>query len=115
MKLKTFVARGLTFGIVLNYLSVLSFANAEITNRYQTLEGEYITIDDSSEGNLEEIEIFGNTVQDPDNLENIQSVGDLYVDELGNPILDKQGRKQYKIDVSSMGKNLLNYEDFISG
>ena len=101
MKCKIFIVKVLTIGIALNSLSVLSYANTEIPNRYQTLEGEYITIDDSTEGNLEEIEIFGNTVQDSNNLENIQSVGDLYVDEDGNPILDSQGREQYKIDLVS--------------
>ena len=101
MKINKLIAKGLSIGLLLNSLLILSYANIEIPNRYQTLEGEYITIDDSIEGNLEEIEIFGNTIQDPDNLEDIQSVGDLYVDEDGNPILDKQGRKQYKIDVFS--------------
>ncbi len=52
MRLKTFLAKGLSFGIILNYLSVISFANTEIHNRYQTLEGEYITIDDTTKGNL---------------------------------------------------------------
>ena len=110
MKHKIFIAKVLTIGIVLNSLSVLSYANTEIPNRYQTLEGEYITIDDSTEGNLEEIEIFGNTVQDPNNLEDVQSVGDLYVDEDGNPILDSQGREQYKIDIVSSNSNL-NYNN----
>ena len=59
---------------------------SEIPNRYQTLEGEYITIDNSTEGELHEIEIFGNTIKDENNLEDIQSVGDLYIDEDGNPI-----------------------------
>ena len=101
MKYKTFIAKALIIGIVLNSISTLSYANTEIPNRYQTLEGEYITIDDSVEGNLEEIEIFGNTIQDENNLEDIQSVGYLYVDEDGNPILDSQGREQYKIDILS--------------
>ena len=108
MKINKLIARGLSIGFLLNSLSILSYANTEIPERYQTLEGEYITIDDSIEGNLEEIEIFGNTIQDENNLEDIQSAGDLYVDENGNPILDKQGRKQYKIDIVTTGKNLFN-------
>ena len=106
MKFNKLITKGLALGIILNSTSMLSYANTEIPNRYQTLEGEYITIDDSIEGNLEEIEIFGNTIQDLNNLEDIQSVGDLYVDEDGNPILDKQGREQYKIDIVSGNKNL---------
>ena len=230
MKINQLIAKGLTLGLLLNSTSILSYANTEIPNRYQTLEGEYITIDDSMEGNLEEIEIFGKTMQDsgsknlfssklekghidkdgnlvnsinpvrsvdfievkpntyyslgivgyngylyiheydenysvlgekslgssarsfqtnhntkyikintyssPDykldidakvqlnegkilldyepyrtpNLEDIQGVGDLYVDEDGNPILDSQGRKQYKIKIVSRNKNLFNEE-----
>ena len=113
MKLNKLISKGLAFGIILNSISVISYANTEIPNRYQTLEGEYIAIDDSTEGNLEEIEIFGNTVQDENNLEDIQSVGDLYVDEDGNPILDKQGREQYKIDIISTNKNLFDLKSFV--
>ena len=113
MKLKTNIARLLAAGLLLNNIYFYSNANTlddEIPGRYETLEGEYITIDDSTEGNLEEIEIFGNTVQDPNNLEDIQSVGDLYVDENGNPILDRQGREQYKIDIISSNDNLISNE-----
>ena len=106
MNFNKLIARGLSIGLLINSASILSYANTEIPNRYQTLEGEYITIDDSIEGNLEEIEIFGNTIQDLNNLEDIQSVGDLYVDENANPILDSQGREQYKIDIVSENKNL---------
>ena len=95
------ISKGLILGLLLNSTSISSFANIDIPNRYQTLEGEYITIDDSSEGHLEEIEIFGNTIQNENDLEDIQSVGDLYVDDNGNPILDKQGREQYKIEINS--------------
>ena len=115
MKFNKLIAKGLTLGFLLNSTSILSYANTEIPNRYQTLEGEYITIDDSIEGNLEEIEIFGNTVQDENNLEDIQSVGDLYVDENGNPILDSQGREQYKIVIYSESSNLINPNRFEFG
>ena len=108
MKFNKLIAKGLALGIILNSTSILSYANTEIPNRYQTLEGEHITIDDSMEGNLEEIEIFGNTVQDLNNLEDIQSVGDLYVDESGNPILDSQGMEQYKINFISNNGNLFD-------
>lgn len=115
MKYKVFIAKALAFGIILNSLSVLSYASTEIPNRYQTLEGEYITIDDSIEGNLEEIEIFGNTVQDENNLDDIQSVGDLYTDKDGNPILDSQGREQYKINITTTGKNLFDKDNIEVG
>ena len=99
MKLNKIISKGLVLSLFISNLNNLTFATGEISGRYETLEGDYITIDDSMEGNLEEIEIFGNTIQDENNLEDIQSVGDLYVDESGNPILDKRGRKQYKVDV----------------
>ena len=114
MKHKIFMAKVLTIGILLNSLSILSYANTEISNRYQTLEGEFITIDDSTEGELVEIEVFGNTIQDENDLSDIQSVGDLYVDENGNPILDKQGRKQYKIEIvsSNLIPSSISFEEF---
>ena len=112
MKFNKLVAKGLSIGLLLNSMSILSYANTEIPNRYQNLEGEYITIDDSTEGNLEEIEIFGNTIQDPNNLEGIQSVGDLYVDKNGNPILDSQGRKQYKINLISQNSIEITLDKF---
>ena len=109
MKINKLITKGLTLGLLFNSISISSYANIEISERYQTLEGEFITIDNSIEGNLEEIEIFGNTVQYENNLEDIQSVGDLYVDNNGKPILDKHGRKQYKLDiVSTSGLNLLD-------
>lgn len=115
MKMNKIIAKCLSVGLLINSLSTLSFANTEIPNRYQILGGEYVTLDDSMEGNLEEIEIFGNTIQDLNNLEDIQSVGDLYADENGYPILDSQGREQYKIDIISIGKNLLNENRLMSG
>ena len=43
----------------------------------------------------------------------IQSVGDLYVDEEGSPILDEEGNEQYKLDVVS--SNTLNLIDINEG
>ena len=40
-------------------------------------------------------------------LSNIQHLGELYVDEEGQPILDSEGREQYKIEVESINKNLI--------
>lgn len=37
------------------------------------------------------------------NLNYIQSVGDLYVDESGEPILDEEGNEQYKLEIISHG------------
>ena len=111
MKLNKKISKFLVLGMLTNNIYFNSSANTDVPNRYQTLEGEYITIDNSTVGDLEEIEIFGNTVQDPDNLEDIQSVGDLYVDDDGNPILDRQGREQYKINIITTGKNLFNAKE----
>lgn len=82
---------------------------------YQEYEGTFITATDKSEDDtldtsryIEVTEIWGNTVQDENNLEDIQSVGELYVDDEGNPILDELGREQYKIKIESCNKNLFD-------
>lgn len=41
-------------------------------------------------------------------LSDIKSVGELYVDDEGQPILDDLGREQYKIEIESCNKNLSN-------
>ena len=75
---------------------------------YQEYEGAFITVSDKSEDDtldtsryIDVTEIWGNTVQDENNLEDIQSVGELYVDDEGNPILDDLGKEQYKIKIES--------------
>ena len=86
---------------------------------YQEYEGTFITVTDKSEDDIidtdrfiEVTEIWGNTVQDEENLEDIQSVGELYVDDEGNPILDELGREQYKIEIESCNCiNLFNKSD----
>lgn len=107
MKIRKFLSGVLALNIIMQNFNTKTMANS-IEDRYQTLEGEYIRIDESIEGELHEIEIFGDTWQDENNLEEIQSVGDLYVDDNGNPILDEQGREQYKIDTITTGKNLFD-------
>ena len=95
--------------IVMNSMMTTTSSYAsDVPNRYQTLEGESITVDNPVLEILEEVEIFGNTIQENNSLEDIQSVGDLYVDEDGNPILDKLGRKQYEITISSKNDNLFD-------
>lgn len=43
------------------------------------------------------------------NVNYIQSVGDLYVDESGEPILDEEGNEQYKLEIESANNiNLIN-------
>lgn len=81
---------------------------------YQEYEGTFIAATNKSEDDtidtsrcIEVTEIWGNTVQDENNLEDIQSVGELYVDDEGNPILDDLGREQYKIEIE-------NFNDFHS-
>lgn len=56
---------------------------------------------DSFDSNLmdtEIIEIQGNTYQDKNNLNHIECIGELYVDEEGEPILDEEGEEQYLIE-----------------
>ena len=64
---------------------------------------------------IEISEIYGSTVQDESDLSYIQSVGDLYVDENGEAILDEEGNEQYKLEIESSNKNLLTSKlcDFI--
>ena len=88
---------------------------------YQEYEGTFITATDKSEYDtldtnryIEVTEIWGNTIQDENNLEDIQSVGELYVDDEGNPILDDLGREQYKIEIESCNKNLFQEELLVS-
>lgn len=99
MKSKKRISRFLILGILSN--NIYSCSNAYDLNRYETLEGEVVFLDDVKSEEITEIEIFGNTVQDSNNLSDIQSVGDLYVNKYGNPILDTSGRKQYRIDIVS--------------
>lgn len=75
---------------------------------HQEYEGTFITATDRLEGDtldtsgyIEVTEVWGNTVQDENNLEDIQSVGELYVDDEGNPISDYLDREQYKIEIES--------------
>lgn len=60
-----------------------------------------LTINNTLDGYLKDVEIKGNTVQDPDNLADIRSVGDKV-----------EGQELYEIPVLSVGKNLFkgNYE-----
>lgn len=61
------------------------------------------TINDSridEEGRIYIDEIWGSTWQDSEDLSNIQHVGELYVDD--------NGKEQYKIEMESCNKNLIN-------
>ena len=69
---------------------------------YVELEGSYISTE-SSTGAIQDIEIKGNTVQDPDNLSDIKSVGELQEDGT------------YKMSILSCGKNLFNTSKLIGG
>ena len=55
-----------------------------------------LTINNTIDGAIQDIEIKGNTVQNPDNLADIKSVGELQEDGT------------YKMSISSCGKNLFN-------
>lgn len=62
-----------------------------------TYTGSYISAEDTMQGYLKDVEIKGNTVQDPDSLADIRSVGDKV-----------EGQELYEIPVLSCGKNLFN-------
>ena len=62
---------------------------------YVELEGSYISTE-SSTGAIQDLEILGNPVQDPNNLSDIKSVGELQEDGT------------YKMSILSCGKNLFN-------
>ena len=68
---------------------------------YVELEGSYISTE-SSTGAIQDLEILGNTVQDPNNLADIKSVG----------VLQEDGT--YKMSILSCGKNLFDGK-FIDG
>ena len=59
-----------------------------------------LTINNTLDGYLKDVEIKGNTIQDIENLADIRSVGDKV-----------EGQELYEIPVLSRGKNLLNIED----
>src|SRR5699024_6228038 len=69
---------------------------------YVELEGSYISTE-SSTGAIQDLQILGNTVQDPDNLSDIKSVGELQEDGT------------YKMSILSCGKNLINPNTFKKG
>lgn len=62
-----------------------------------------LTINNTLDGYLKDVEIKGNTVQDPDNLADIRSVGDKV-----------EGQELYEIPVLSCGKNLFNMDNISS-
>lgn len=65
---------------------------------YMPFEGKNIRIDNSKVGWIRDFKMSGETYQDPNNLSDIQSAGDLV-----------DGR--YKIEILSQNKNLFNIED----
>ena len=69
---------------------------------YVNVEGSHISTDSSS-GYLKDVEILGNTIQDPNNLADIRSVGDKV-----------EGQELYEIPVLSCGKNLFNTKKAVS-
>ena len=67
--------------------------NTIIDYIYEEVNSPNPSVSNSIEGSLEDIQILGNTVQDPDNLADIKSVG----------VLQEDGT--YKMSISSCGKN----------
>ena len=70
--------------------------NTIIDYIYEEVNSPNPSVSNSIEGSLEDIQILGNTVQDPNNLADIKSVGELQEDGT------------YKMSILSCGKNLFN-------
>lgn len=64
---------------------------------YETVEGSYISANDTLDSYVQNIEIKGNTIQNPNDLSNIKSVGDKV-----------EGQELYRIPIKCCGKNLFN-------
>lgn len=93
------------------------FANTSADNRYSVLEGEKVSVLSSDLNKISKIEIEGNTVSKNNRLSENESLGELYVDKHGNPILDSNNQKQYKINIVttpgySSYPGINNYKDF---
>lgn len=71
---------------------------------WETVEGSYISTDDTLDSYLQNIEIKGNTIQNLNNLSDIKSVGDKVGDE-----------ELYKIPIKCCGKNLFDKTKVIKG
>ena len=95
--------------------SLISVNISQASDFDEIISGSLLTINDTYMDEIEELEVFGETTQDPNNLADIKSVGELYVDKYGNPILNSAGEKQYKIKIISRNKNLLNNKDLVQG
>lgn len=113
MKAKKIISFNIALVLMFNGIfNNISFANHTY---YEYLEGKFLTIKDTYSDNIEELEVFGDTIQNSNDLSDIKSVGTLYVDENNQPILDKKGNKQYMINLTSTNKNLLNNKNVIQG
>lgn len=113
MKLNRIISNGLVLSMLIsNYFSNISLASS---NYHEDISGKILNINDTFSEDIEEIDVFGESIQNPNDLSDIKSVGDLYVDDKGDPILDKEGNKQYIINLTSRNINLLNEKDLIQG
>lgn len=81
----------------------------KLTDIFSTTWTESNNSIDNAPSVIEVPEIWGNTIQDETDLSNIQSVGDLYVDENGEAILDEEGNEQYKLEISSDYKPISDF------
>ena len=64
---------------------------------YETIEDSYISVNDTLDSYLQNIEIKGNTIQNPNDLSDIKSVGDKV-----------EGQELYRIPIKVTGKNLFD-------
>ena len=97
------IVKGLALGLLATNIPVILPVEAtsgvkSSEDRFKTLEGETITINNSTHGSFKLVEIQGNSIQSAGN---VKGVGDLYVDSKGSPILNIKGEKQYKIDLTT--------------
>ena len=97
--------------------STLLDLNNKSNGTFTTSSDGLVAIGLRYEGEFDFILVEGDVIPSSPtfSLEDIKSVGDLYVDENGEAILDEEGNEQYKLEIESSNKNLLTSKmcDFI--
>lgn len=109
----TIVGEGLICQNVMLFETDLKVAVGKYVNGEQHVGEEIIDYFDGKEIEINNPQykyklenIIGNTWQDYNVPNSLKSVGELYTDNSGLPILDSEGKKQYKVDIVARDKGL---------